>query len=335
VKAVLASTCRNELEVVVVDDETDGTLTEFLAAFRVRVVNSGGTGSAARARNCGAAGFDGSVLVFVDADVEVEASAIERLVAPLLTGQADATVGNYSDNTAGLGFAQSYKQLYIHTVYSRRHGYIENQFWTALGAIRRSVFADLGGFCTSFRSALGEDTELGQRLTDAGRRVLCQPEARGRHLKEFTVCSLIRNDLRKGISAVGLELGRGRRVTDNRHSSPRDIAAVALALVLATATLTVTVLIASGFRLATVSALAALLIVLFGGYTAARFDLLSIFGRHGVGFVSRAAPLMFLLDLVRWLALAIGLLRLCVQRSIFGSRPLAQDLGQSLPNAGP
>ena len=62
-------------------------------------------------------------------------------------------------------FAQRYKSLYLNRVYSRRIGYIRNEYWTAFGAVKTEVFRRLGGFAPSFGSCLGEDTELGQRLT--------------------------------------------------------------------------------------------------------------------------------------------------------------------------
>src|SRR5262249_9202378 len=148
-------------------------------------------------------------------------------------------------------------------------------------------------------NAVGEDTELGQRLTDTGRRILCRPEARGRHQKDFTVYDLIRNDFRKGVSAVTLELGRGRPVTDNRHSSPRDIAAVALACPITGLALSVPAMFATGLPPVRVEPLAAFLGILLGVYVATRFDLLVVFGRRGARFVCRAVPLMFILDFVR------------------------------------
>lgn len=340
VAAVLNSTCGAALDIVVVDDGGNGDVQKLLAGLSARVLCGAPTGSAALARNKGAANVKGGILVFVDADVEVECAAIERLVTPILLKQAEAVIGNYTDAVEGLDFVQSYKQLYIHTVYSRQRGYIENQFWTALGAIRRDTFAELGGFGADFPNALGEDVELGQRLTDTGRRIMCQPEARGRHLKDFTVYSLIRNDLRKGLGFVKLELGQGRPVTDCRHCQPRDVAAVVLAGSLSGFALSMPALIATGVSLAWFEAFTVFITILLGGYVATRFDLLAAFSGRGVGFVSRAAPLMIILDLVRGLAIAIGIWRLGVQRILFRHhgpkaklKPFLQGAGQRTQGA--
>jgi GT2 family glycosyltransferase len=160
--------CRHE--VVVVDDGANGDLAAILAGLPVRVMATGGLGSAAAARNCGAAGFAGAFLVFVDADVVVRPDCLRRLLQPLMDGRAEATVGNYASHGRGLGFAARYKQLYIAHVYGRRTGYLRNDFWTAACAVRNVTFRSLGGFDAAFRGACGEDAELGCRLTRAGGR---------------------------------------------------------------------------------------------------------------------------------------------------------------------
>jgi hypothetical protein len=226
VRAIVRTSPPDNREIVVVDDGGNGDIESLLAGLPVSLIHTGGTGSAAIARNTGALDYGGDVLVFIDADVEVAEDAIGQLVAPIASGAADATVGNYGTDISGMSFAQAYKQLYLSRIYSRRAGYIRNHFWTALGAMRASTFKALRGFAPRFKGACDEDTELGQRLTESGGRILAVPQARARKLKPYSLAGLVRNDLRKGMSTIRLFLGDNVALTDNRHASRRDILAV-------------------------------------------------------------------------------------------------------------
>lgn len=303
-KAITASVGIEDYQIFVVDDGENGDLETLLAPYPVTIIRTGGSGSAAIARNRGAEGATDDILVFIDADVEVEPDAIRRIIAPIRADLAEATVGNYSSEISGMRFAQGYKQLYLSRVYSRHSSFIRNHFWSALAAVRSAVFFRLGGFEARFRGACNEDTELGQRLTQAGSRILAVPEAKARNLKPYDLCSLVRNDLRKGISTVELFLGKAVSLTDNRHSSARDIAAVGLSGPMSC------LLAALLGPWSSSTPLAALLSCVTLLYCWARWDLLVTFGKAGHGFLLRAIPLMYLLDLVRVVCLTTGVLLL-------------------------
>lgn len=285
------------LEITVVDDGENGDLKQILAAFPVQIVTGRDHSGAAAARNRGAAGYTGDILVFVDADVVVEADTIQNLVAPIQQGISEATVGNYSCNTAGLNFFQAYKELYISHIYSRRSGYIPNEFWTAIGAVRADIFFELGGF----KLGLGvvEDTELGHRINERGGCILVVPNACGQHLKPYTFKRLVQNDLCKGISISTLYFSIGERVSSYRHASRRDMLAVAIAgACLALSFLT-------WFLLPWLAAISFIPVWLL--YGIARWDLINVYRGPGAAFLIKSLLMMFLLDLVRGVALLIGL----------------------------
>jgi glycosyltransferase involved in cell wall biosynthesis len=71
VSAIACSTADAEIEIVVVDDGENPGLDHFLSHLPVTIKRTGGSGSAAVARNLGAADFPSGVLLFVDADVVV------------------------------------------------------------------------------------------------------------------------------------------------------------------------------------------------------------------------------------------------------------------------
>lgn len=292
--AIACSRANAAIEIVVVDDGENPGLDQLLSDLPVTIKRTGGSGSAAVARNLGAADFPSGVLLFIDADVLVHPATLQLLLSPILEDRADAVVGNYSQDVSGHGFAAKYKQLYISCVYDRRAGYLYNDFWTAIGAIDASTFWALAGFNQSVLGACGEDGELGVRLTAAGRRILGVPEATGRHLHKFNLRSLIVNDWRKGRIALQNRASSKCPLSDNKHAGPRDILSVILAVV------------ALGSVPGTFCAMIGLpafwalpMVIALGGYFAARRDVIARFATQGYWFSFRAFWLMLTLDLVR------------------------------------
>lgn len=305
VEAIDRSSLCEPAEIVLVDDGYTGDASGMFEDESHRVARTERQGDAGRARNHGAAGFDGDVLVFVDADVIVEEHAIDRLITPLLNGAADATVGAYSDDTDGFNFAQRYKHLYLEHVYSRRRGYLTNQYWTALGAISTAAFRDVGGFESIGGGALGEDTLLGCRLTERGARILSVPAARGKHLKEYSVTGLIRNDFRKGVNSFDLLSSSPRALSGFRHSRPRDMAAVALAGTTVATAVALPSLRRRPSPLAVVPPLT---------YLLARADLLRALGRGRAHLALGTLGMMLVLDLTRGLCVGVVVGRKAGQR---------------------
>ncbi|MBV8591332.1 MAG: glycosyltransferase, partial [Acetobacteraceae bacterium] len=314
------------------DDGANGDVGAILLGLPVRVVMTGVSGSAAVARNAGAAGFAGTFLVFVDSDVLVEPDCIQQLVQPLAEGRAEATVGSYSSDVRGLSFAMRYKQLYVARIYSRRAGYVRNDFWTAACAINGSVFAALGGFDASFRGACGEDAELGCRLSRAGGRILAVPEAIGHHRHPLSLIGLFANDWRKGLVAIANYSRSGGPISDNRHATVRDMVSVLFATILA-ALLLASAFVASGMVAA--GAVATPVAAVFGLYTLARADIVAVFLSEGLSFAAAAFLVMVALDWLRLACVTVGTARRlfdtnCRNRTIppYAYREMSKGLGE-------
>jgi glycosyltransferase involved in cell wall biosynthesis len=301
IAAIEKSDTPRKLEIIVVDDGENPGLTEALSKTSASIRRTGGSGSAAIARNTGAEDFDHGALVFIDSDVMVLPDTISRLVEPILGGQTDAVVGNYSKDVSGLSFAARYKQLYISHIYDRREGYLRNDFWTAIGAVDAEAFHALGGFDGRFLGACGEDGELGVRLTAAGKRILGIPGARGHHRHHLSFKNLVLNDWRKGRVALENRAAAKGALADNKHATGRDV----ISVLLAGALIAGCVLMA-----ATTPALWAVsFIILLLAYAMARLDVLAQFRSQGAAFLTQAFGAMLVLDLVRGACVGAQIIR--------------------------
>lgn len=185
----------------------------------------------AGARNIGAGRATGDVLVFVDADVLVHDDALAR-IRTWFDGDVppDGVFGSYDDAPTVRGVVSAFRNLLHHHVHQEAAGVVAS-FWAGLGAMRRSRFEELGGFDDQrYTRPSIEDIELGVRLTDAGGRIVLDPEVQCTHLKEWTLREMARTDLfRRGIPWIELMLQRRRLAGELNLSWRNRASAVAVA----------------------------------------------------------------------------------------------------------
>ncbi len=195
--AALAKSRRLPDEIIVVDDaSTDASAAIAGAAGALVLPLAQGPNGPAVARNRGAAQARGDLVLFLDADVAAHDDTLER-IERYMAAQPDvaALFGSYDDNPAKPGIASRYKNLLHH--YVHQHGRREaGTFWAGCGAVRRDVFARMGGFDTAYGRPSIEDIELGVRLRRAGYRVWLCADVQVTHLKRWTIRSLLRSDIR-------------------------------------------------------------------------------------------------------------------------------------------
>ena len=288
-------------KIVIVDNGNNKNLNLILQNFPVSIIERLNKSSASYARNEGAKDFKDGILVFIDSDVVIEKTCLTKLIEPIIMGNCDATVGNYSRNVQSLTFAQKYKQLYINHAYSRNKLTIINEFWTAISAIRADVFHKVNGFDHNFFGACGEDTDFGIRLCQNGFKILAVPDAVGIHKRSYTIKKTILNDFRKGIASAYNIFYNKIPMTEFRHSTKVDVLSVM------TATLSIFFLVCMLIYLQLIwaSLFAFILWIFF------RYKLISLFYiNQGCSFCSRALLLMFILDIVRALCVILCLVQI-------------------------
>jgi hypothetical protein len=181
------------------------------APEEILVVDGPSEAGPAEARNAGAHRASGDVLVFVDADVLVHRDAFVRIRGAFASDPGLSGVfGSYDDEPAHDGTVSAFRNLLHHHVHQTSPG-PATTFWAGLGAVRRDVFLDSGGFDRAYGDPSIEDVELGLRLTDAGHRIVLAPDIQGKHLKGWTLPGMVRCDVQhRAVPWLTLLLARGR-----------------------------------------------------------------------------------------------------------------------------
>jgi Glycosyl transferase family 21 len=183
----------------------------------------------ARARNQAAARARGEILVFVDSDVVVDPRALPGIEARF-AAEPDLTAmfGSYDPYPSAPGLVSRFRNLLHHHVHAVSAGRVES-FWAGLGAVRREAFDAAGGFdADRYPRPAIEDIELGCRLVDRGGHVVLDPRITGRHLKRWTLRSMVATDFaRRGVPWTRLQLERRRRARGLNLSASQVLGAVA------------------------------------------------------------------------------------------------------------
>jgi len=183
------------LEVIVVDDGSGDGSPRLAADRGLAVLSTGGRKGPAAARNVGVEAARGEAVLFVDADVVATPEGVAALRAALAEPGVVAAFGSYDDDPPERNLASLYANLRHHHVHQRGAGEAST-FWAGFGAVRRDRFRDAGGFdALRYPRPMIEDIELGYRLRARGGRIVLVAGARCRHLKRWTVGSIVRTDL--------------------------------------------------------------------------------------------------------------------------------------------
>lgn len=166
--------------VVVIDGSTDGTaemLSDFTPAFELNVLVQPRAGASA-ARNAGAEGARGRVLLFVDDDMTASSSLVSAHLAAHRLQEEIAGVGVIArripagaDRFALLR-AEASRSHYEHLL-TRPLRYLD--CYGGNCSVSHSIFAEIGGFSVDL--PVLNDLEFAYRLREAGARFVFVPDA--------------------------------------------------------------------------------------------------------------------------------------------------------------
>jgi len=220
-------------ECIVVDDGSTDRSAQVAALFNVRLIRNTESRGPAHARNLGASLATQDTILFIDSDVCVLPSTLEKIAAtfdrdPGLTG----LIGAYDSSPASPEVVSRYRNLLHHYVH-RNSSDRATTFWTGCGAVRRLQFLASGGFDESYSRPSIEDIELGVRLTQMGYTLRLDASIQVRHLKRWTFWDVVKCDIfHRGMPWTELILRTGRMPNDlNIQLQDRfSVAAVTLAI---------------------------------------------------------------------------------------------------------
>jgi GT2 family glycosyltransferase len=182
-------------EVLLISDGAGDSIKILAAEFGYRCLQNPSGNGPAKARNFGASNARGDLLFFVDSDVVIRQDSVARVLSAFAEDpHTSAIIGSYDDEPAEPNFLSQYKNLFHHYVHQNSNEEAST-FWGACGAIRRQVFMESGGFDESYRRPCIEDIEYGYRLRKSGHRIRLLKTLQCKHLKRWTVLSLLKSDL--------------------------------------------------------------------------------------------------------------------------------------------
>ncbi|MBU9889135.1 MAG: glycosyltransferase family 2 protein [Candidatus Omnitrophica bacterium] len=295
VESIRKSASLSSYELIIVDDaSTDGT-SELAARLGARVIRSEKQRGPGAARNRGAGLAQGSLLVFVDADVLVQTDTLRRIEDLMRNEKGIAVVSCGFDPACEMTDALSrYKHLYMAHSFQ---GQPRDVYWafSATMAVRASVFREVGGFDEEWRVL--EDEMLGRKISQKGYRVTFQGQLRVRHLRRYAFSDFSREEVRRSRA-----LGR-IRMADllNGTGHAKDNVAPSVKFSLAF----FPVIVAGLFSLPQTTGFVAFSLAAF--YAANTF-FLSMCRRYcGTGFMFRAAGILLLDCLLCWCGILAAL----------------------------
>jgi len=187
-------------EVIVIDDgSTDGSreLCEHLALpFHFRYQWSEQAGPAT-ARNLGLALAQAPLTLFLNDDSLVFPEALRHHLQAheRLSTEKALVLGHFEQAPEALSqalqaYLESSHEIFAYARMQPQGVYRGEFFYTCNASGPTEVFREQGGFDTSFKEPMGEDTEFGLRLDKAGYRVHYVPEARAIHAHTINFAQL-------------------------------------------------------------------------------------------------------------------------------------------------
>ncbi len=175
IEALLRQDCREQYEIIVVDDgssdRTKNIVRQFRDAGRIKLVEQQ-HGGPAKARNAGAREAKGDIILFTDSDCIPEKNWVTEMAKPFSNPSVAGVQGRY--RTMQQSIVARFAQTEIEERYRRVMKMGIDGIGTYSAAYRKGIFSEMGGFDENFPMASGEDFDLSFRMKDG---LVFNPEA--------------------------------------------------------------------------------------------------------------------------------------------------------------
>ncbi len=183
--AVLPDVRRENWELIVVDDASQDDSSRVARERGARVLRLEENRGVAGARNAGAAAVRADILIFVDADIMPSPGSLTAMVRTLCERPEVHAVGAYPlPGNLNSSWSSHFVGLRSAWGYGWREGETERSFssiQSECGAIRRSVFEELGGFSERYSGVGMEEFQMAHDLEARGYGHLLLRSASYRH----------------------------------------------------------------------------------------------------------------------------------------------------------
>ncbi len=213
--SALEKSIYKDFEVIAIDDASDDDSAEICSKRGVKLYKLEKRSGPAFARNCGVEFSNGSIIIFIDSDVLVTPTTLEEIVDKFKDNpEMAALFGSYDADPYEKDFLSQYKNLIHHFVHQQSKSEA-NTFWAGCGAIKKSIFLELGGFDgEKYPTSSIEDIELGYRIRKAEYKICLDNDIQVKHLKKWS----IKNYLSAEIFRRAVPWSRLIMETGNFHS---------------------------------------------------------------------------------------------------------------------
>jgi glycosyltransferase involved in cell wall biosynthesis len=182
-------------EVVVINDGSSDDTEAWLGAnqrrpFKLNAIHQRNAGPA-NARNAGVAAAQGSLILFIDDDVEPTRDLVSEHLASHEAEQDVVVMGPLASlphySQPWVAWEQAKLELQYGAMVRGDWEPTFRQFWTGNASVERRHVLEAGGFDATYNRA--EDVELGRRLHERGLRFRYNPRARGLHHAERSLAA--------------------------------------------------------------------------------------------------------------------------------------------------
>lgn len=167
-------------EVIVIDDGSTDRTSDIVKQFPFKYFWQENQGPAA-ARNKGTQEARGEIILFTDADCIPQHNWIEKMVKPFNDPHIMAVKGAYKTHQKALTARFAQVEFEERFEMLKKAGSID-MVDTYSAGYRKSIFLSFGGFDPSFPVANNEDTELSYKMSQAGHKMVFNPNAIVYHL---------------------------------------------------------------------------------------------------------------------------------------------------------